>query len=111
MARLIPLLLGILLAAVRSRSDLVLENLALRQQVAVLARSGRRPRITAIDRWFWTVLRRYWSRWTDVLVIVKPETVVRWHRAGTCFTKVADGLSALERAAHESRRAGAQAIW
>src|SRR3954471_18488658 len=82
MARLIPLLLGILLAAVRSRSDLVLENLALRQQVAVLARSGRRPRITAIDRWFWTVLRRCWSRWTDVLVIVKPETVVRWHRAG-----------------------------
>jgi len=38
--------------------------------------------VTALDRNFWTMLRRYWSRWTDVLVIVKPETVVGWHRAG-----------------------------
>ena len=57
-------------------------RLALRQQVAVLAASGRRPRITAVDRWFWLALRRWWSRWTEVLVFVKPATVVRWHRAG-----------------------------
>lgn len=82
MSRLVLLLLGAVRALVRRRSDLVLENLALRQQVAALAAKGGRARITAVDRWFWTVLRRCWSRWTEVLVFVKPETVVRWHRAG-----------------------------
>ena len=57
MARLIPLLLGILLAAVRSRSALVLENLALRQQVAVLKRKRPRPFLNRFDRLFWTTLR------------------------------------------------------
>jgi putative transposase len=80
MVRLILLLLGVVRAAVHSRSNLVLENVALRQQVAVLARR-RRPRLTAVDRWFWMALRRCWSKWTEVLVLVKPETVVRWHRA------------------------------
>jgi len=61
---------------------LVLENLALRQQLAVLMHSGRRPRITRADRWFWVMLRRCWSRWTEVLIFVKPETVVSWHRRG-----------------------------
>jgi len=60
----------------------MIENLALRQQVAALAAKGRRPRITALDRWLWIALRRWWSHWTEVLVFVKPETVVRWHRAG-----------------------------
>jgi putative transposase len=82
MARVVLLLLGVVRAAFRRRSDLVLENLALRQQLAVLAHSGRRPRVTTVDRWFWIALRRCWSRWTDVLVFVKPETVVRWHGAG-----------------------------
>src|SRR2546428_146908 len=82
MARLVLLLIYAIRAAVRSRSELVLENLALRQQVAVLARSGKRSRIAGVDRWFWVTLRRYWSRWSEMLVIVKPETVVRWHRAG-----------------------------
>ena len=81
MVRLILLLLALVRSLVRRRSDLVLENLALRQQVAALATSGRRPRITAVDRWFWLALRRWWSRWTEVLVFVKPETAVRWHRA------------------------------
>lgn len=82
MIRLVLLLLGSLRALVRRRSDLVLENLALRQQVAAFAAKGGRPRITGADRWFWTMLRRCWSRWTEVLVFVKPETVARWHRAG-----------------------------
>ena len=82
MMRLFLLLMGAIRALVRGRSDLVLENLALRQQVATLAAKGGRPRITPVDRWFWTTLRRCWSRWTDVLVFVKPDTVVRWHRAG-----------------------------
>jgi hypothetical protein len=62
MVRLIVLLLGVIRAAISSRSNLVLENLALRQQVVALARS-RRPRLTAVDRWFWMALRRCWSKW------------------------------------------------
>ena len=74
------------LAALRvfvcSRSDTALEVLALRQQVAVLKRQRPRPTLTRLDRFFWTTLRQLWPRWSDVLLIVKPETVVRWHRAG-----------------------------
>ena len=66
----------------RSRTDIALEVLALRQQVAVLKRKRPRPRLMPLDRLFWTVLRKTWSRWRDALVIVKPETVVGWHRAG-----------------------------
>jgi putative transposase len=65
----------------RSRSDTALEVLALRQQVAVLKRKRPRPKLNSLDRLFWTALRRFWSRWPDVLVIVKPDTVVAWHRA------------------------------
>ena len=66
----------------RSRSDTALEVLALRQQVAVLKRKRPRPKLNSWGRLFWTSLRQCWSRWTDVLVLVKPETVVGWHRAG-----------------------------
>ncbi len=66
----------------RSRSDTALEVLALRQQVAALKRKRRRPTVNSWDRLFWTTLRRLWSRWTDVLVLVQPETVIGWHRAG-----------------------------
>ena len=66
----------------RSRSAIALEVLALRQQVAVLKRIRPRPPLNSSDRLFWTVLRRFWSRWAEVLVIVKPETVVGWHRTG-----------------------------
>jgi len=59
----------------------VLENLALRQQLATLA--GRRhPDIRPSDRVFWTLLRRPWSGWAETLAIVRPDTVVGWHRAG-----------------------------
>ena len=66
----------------RSRLDSSLEVLALRQQVAVLKRKRRRPAPNRLDRFFWTTLRSMWPRWSDVLVIVKPETVIGWHRAG-----------------------------
>ena len=65
----------------RSRGDTALEVLALRQQVAVLKRKCPRPTLHSLDRLFWTTLRGIWSRWADVLVIVKPQTVVGWHRA------------------------------
>jgi hypothetical protein len=82
MDRLLLLILGVVGSVCRSRADLVLENAALRHQLGVLMRAGRRPRVTAADRWFWVVLRRFWARWSEVLVFVKPETVIRWHRAG-----------------------------
>jgi len=82
MLRLLFLLLDALRSAFSSRADLALENLALRQQLAAFSAGGRRPRITHGDRWLWIALRRWWSRWSDVLVFVKPETVIRWHRAG-----------------------------
>jgi putative transposase len=66
----------------RSRSDTALEVLVLRQQLAGLKRKQPRPKLNSLDRLFWTALRQCWSRWTDVLVIVKPDTVIGWHRAG-----------------------------
>ena len=69
-------------SALRTRTELALENLALRQQLASLHRSSPRPRLRLIDRAFLIGLSQIWSRWADALVIVKPDTVVRWHRAG-----------------------------
>jgi putative transposase len=82
MAQLVFLLTHGLRALLRDRADLALENLALRQQVAVLAERRPRPRLSTTDRLFWVFLRRLWSRWADVLVVVQPDTVVRWHRLG-----------------------------
>jgi len=82
MIRVILLLLGALRSAFRNRAAVVLENLALRQQLAAFAHDRRRPRVTPADRWFWIAIRRLWSGWSDVPVFVKPETVIRWHRAG-----------------------------
>jgi transposase InsO family protein len=65
-----------------SRRDLVLENLALRQQLTVLKRRIHQPRFAAADRLFWVTLRRLWLGWNHALILVQPENVVRWHRAG-----------------------------
>jgi transposase InsO family protein len=67
-------------SAFRTRAELALENLALRQQLATLRRSTSRPRLRLADRAFWMGLSQIW--WADTLVIIKPDTVVRWHRAG-----------------------------
>jgi hypothetical protein len=66
----------------RSRRDLLLENLALRQQPAVLKRRHPQPRFAPSERLFWVMLRQLWSGWKQALILVQPETVVRWHRAG-----------------------------
>ena len=66
-----------------SRAALQLEVLALRDQLQVLQRSRpRRLRLATIDRWLWVVLSRVWTEWRAALVIVKPETVIAWHRRG-----------------------------
>ncbi len=81
MLRLLRATTAALLSGFRSRRELVLENLALRQQLATVLQK-RRPLIRPADRAFWVVLRRLWSRWSDAIVIVKPKTVIGWHRAG-----------------------------
>ena len=75
-------LLSLLSSGRRDVTDLVLENLALRQQLAVLQRSVKRPRLRRRDRFFWVLLSRIWSNWRSALTIVKPDTVVCWHRKG-----------------------------
>jgi len=67
---------------VRSRTDLALENLALRQQLALLQQKSKRRHLRKRDRIFWVFLSRIWSNWRSVLVIVQPDTVVRWHQRG-----------------------------
>jgi hypothetical protein len=63
--------------------DLQLENLALRHQIRVLQRSvKKRPKLTPADRIFWVALSRLWCDWRSALVLVKPETVIAWHRMG-----------------------------
>lgn len=59
-----------------------IEILALRHQLAVLQRQQKRVRLAAADRLLWVVLSRFWKQWRAVLVIVKPETVIAWHRKG-----------------------------
>lgn len=67
---------------IRFRHDLGLEIVALRQQLLVLKRRTKRAHLRRSDRLFWVVLRRAWSQWAKPLLIVKPDTVVRWHRKG-----------------------------
>jgi putative transposase len=62
------------------RAAIAAENLALRQQLAVLQVSVKRPRLRKRDRIFWVWLSRLWSGWRSCLMIVKPETVIGWHR-------------------------------
>src|ERR1700704_6827209 len=83
---MIPVLFSLLLTlrgSARSRAALQLEVLALRHQLQVLQRSRpRRLRLAKGDRWLWSWLSRSWTGWRTALVIVKPETVIAWHRQG-----------------------------
>jgi putative transposase len=69
-------------SAFRTRAALQLEILALRHQLGVLQRSVKRPKLTAADRCFWAWLSQVWSDWRNALVIVRPQTVIVWHRKG-----------------------------
>jgi len=66
----------------RNRQNLLLENLALRQQLVVLKRRHPKPKLGPLDQLFWVTARQFRSSWTESLLLVMPETVVRWHRAG-----------------------------
>jgi transposase InsO family protein len=76
------MLISLAVATFKTREDLVLENLALRQQIEILQRTGRHPRATKADRVFWVALSKVWSGWRDALVVFTPATVVGWHRKG-----------------------------
>src|SRR5580692_8334594 len=82
MPRTLRLLFSLFARSFRSRRDLLLENLALRQQLEVLSRRNPQPRLAQSDRLFLVALRRLWPGWRQTLILVQPETVVRWHRAG-----------------------------
>jgi hypothetical protein len=79
MRLVLKVILWSLRSLARSRQALVLDNLALRQQLAVAVRGGRRPRLVTVDRTFWVALRAVWADWSTSLAIVKPATVVAWH--------------------------------
>jgi len=76
------LLLPCALTFFRRHEEQAIVELALRQQLAAYDQDRPRPRISQSDRAFWVMLSRLSPRWKDQLVIVHPETVVRWHRDG-----------------------------
>src|SRR5262252_10287447 len=77
---LLQLLVAATAATFKSRTALQVENLALRHQLAVLSRSVKRPKLMSADRLLWAWLCEAWSDWRSSLLIVKPETVIGWHR-------------------------------
>ena len=72
----------ILLFSIKLNSHLVIENLAIRQQLAIMKQSVKQPKIRNRDRLFWVILSLLCQRWQDFLIIVKPETVIRWNKKG-----------------------------
>ncbi len=76
------LIAHLLKSLLSDRTALAMENLALRQQLAVYEKTIRRPKLTNRDRFFWVLLRKFCSGWEKFLLIVQPETVVKWHRMG-----------------------------
>ena len=72
-----------LASTVRTRASLQMEILALRQQLVVLQRTNKkRLRLRTSDRILWIVLSRFWPQWRECLMLVKPDTVIAWHRKG-----------------------------
>src|SRR5262249_15105602 len=82
MVRWLGIVFRTLRSSVRTHRELALENLALRQQLAVWKARQPRPRLSVMDRMFWVLLSRLWTSWRHSLQLVRPETVVGWHRQG-----------------------------
>jgi putative transposase len=79
---LFPLLFSLARSFFAPRLELMAEILALRQQLAILNRIDKRPSLRFQDRLFWGALAKCWQDWRYALLIVKPETVIKWHRQG-----------------------------
>ncbi len=78
----LAIIAGAAIDTTRSRSELVLENALLRQRPAILGRTAKRPRLTALDRGLIVLPASRLRSWAQALVIVQPATVLRWHRQG-----------------------------
>ena len=78
----LPLVFRVLTGIARSHASLAAENAVLRHQLSVLQRERPRPWFSPADRVLWIWLCRHWSRWRSALVLIQPETVLRWHREG-----------------------------
>ena len=75
--------MSVLSSLFKTSAELRLEDLALRNQLGVLRRSTpKQLKLTPADRIFWVWLRRVWAEWKSALLIVKPATVIAWHRKG-----------------------------
>jgi hypothetical protein len=94
----------------RVRQSLLLENLALRQQLAVLKRRRRSPCLSPFDKLFWVAVSRFWSGWKQALVVVTPETVIRWHRVVFRLLSLAKTLGVLSFTPLTMLQACAQAV-
>jgi len=82
MMKKLRILVLLMWSKIKIIANLVAENIVLRQQLAVMKRTNKRPKFRMTDRLFWVLLSRIWHSWRESLVIVKPDTVVRWHRKG-----------------------------
>ncbi len=78
----LPLVCSFGVAVFKDRATLVTENIALRHQLSCLIHRGTRPKLWPVDRVFWVLLSRTWDDWRKSLAIVKPATVLTWHRKG-----------------------------
>ncbi len=78
----IRILLLFIRGILRNRTELATENLALRQQLVILQQKSNRPRLRDRDRILWAILSGIWRNWRSAILIVQPDTVVRWHRQG-----------------------------
>jgi transposase InsO family protein len=78
----LPLIFSFVAVVFKGRADLIAENMALRHQLSCLSGRKPRPRLRCADRVFWVLLSRFWSGWTGSLAMVKPATVLAWHRQG-----------------------------
>src|SRR5437867_11559453 len=86
MVRWLGILIRTFRPGVRTSRELALENLAQRQQLAVCKARQAGTRLTEMDRIFWIVVSRLWKNWRSSLQVVRPETVVRWHRRASGST-------------------------
>jgi hypothetical protein len=82
---MLPLLFALLATArssLKSQREPALQSLAARQQLAILKRKTKRPKLNNADRAFWVTLCHRWPEWQSALLLVKYETVIGWHRKG-----------------------------
>ena len=125
----VAVVLGTLRASLKSRERLALENLALRQQLAMLRQSVKRPRVRLADRVFWVLFAKYVSGWRALLYTLHPDTVVRWQRDSfrrywswksrrhfgcctSCWSSITpDGISSISTSRHTLPAPGLPSSW